>query len=808
MTSIGNYAFDRCSSLSSVHIEDGETSLSLGYSHNSYDEDGEGLFYDCPIETLYLGRNLEYSSKSTCGYSPFANNKNIKKVEISNSVTSIGTYAFYGCNPSKVIWLTNTPPSGYKNLNGAINYVANDQYSGLENVRIYPYLSSMFEVGGVKYVPVNPSERTCDVIDCVYGKEAQAIHIGETVSFKGVEMKVKEIMPYTFYCNNAIKEVSMSNHGSIGEQAFRNCSALTNVELGSRVTTIENYAFCNCSSLPEINLPQSVIKIGDYVFAGCKKLSDVVIEDRTQALALGSNGSSPLFADCPLDSVYIGGKITYSTTSSKGYSPFYRNTSLRTVVITDQEEQIYTNEFYGCTALKNVSIGNGVKSIGNYAFSGCSSLDSFSFGSNMESIGDEAFSDCNNLTSLSSYATTPPVCGTQALDDINKWNCVLRVPTGYAAAYQAAEQWKEFFFVEGVMAVKKYALTYVVDGEVYHVDSLAHKETIILPETPVKEGYTFSGWSNVPETMPAQDVTITGTFSINKYLLQFVVEDNVIASDSIEYGAAIVTPEAPEKEGHTFSGWSDVPETMPAQDVTITGTFSINKYLLQFVIDENVIASDSIEYGAAIITPEAPEKEGHTFSGWSDVPETMPAQDVTVTGTFSINKYLLQFVVEDNVIASDSIEYGAAIVTPEAPEKEGHTFSGWSDVPETMPAQDVTITGTYSVNIYQLIYIVDGEEYAKVDVAYGDAITLIEAPVKEGYTFSGWSETPETMPAHDVEVTGSFTVDDIEKIVVEHPVDVYDLSGNKVKSQVAPEDALRDLPSGLYIVNGKKILVK
>jgi hypothetical protein len=152
-----------------------------------------------------------------------------------------------------------------------------------------------------------------------------------------------------------------------------------------------------------------------------------------------------------LDSVYIGGKIKYDTSSSSGYSPFYRNTSLRTIVITDEEEEIYNNEFYGCTNLKNVTMGDGVKKIGNWAFSGCSNLDYFNFGSGMQSIGDEAFSDCTNLTMLISYAEVPPTCGSMALDDINKWECVLRVPQNSLSAYQAADQWKEFFFIEDVL---------------------------------------------------------------------------------------------------------------------------------------------------------------------------------------------------------------------------------------------------------------------------------------------------------------------------------------------------------------------
>ena len=816
VTSIGDYAFDNCTALKKVIIEDGSTTLSLGYNGSS-----QGLFYDCPLVEVYLGRNLSYSSGSSYGYSPFYNKDALTNVVIGNEVTQIREYAFYSCDnihsltihsgvlsignsafstPEKVIWLTNTPPTGYTNANGSINYVANDLYTSLSNVKVYPYLSSMFEVEGVKYVPVSPSERTCHAIDCAYDNVAESINIGETTSFKGVAMKVTEVMPYTFYGNNHIKEVSVSHLGHIGDYAFYNCDSiksldisnvgyvgdeafrgcgaletaivanspkeadsttpqpitfadwtstnhsssstssetytftaaasatlsfdwwvssesgydnlivtldgttilaksgsqsgtynhaitqgehtlvvkytkdgsnssgsdqasvsnivvsagssgttgfdgavcnsvfydcvslksvtlgdkvtslgdkafyqcsnlqeivipdsvksvgaycfygctgLINVMVGDGVTTINNYAFQNCSSLPEISIPQATTTIGDYVFSGCRKLADVIIENRTTALNLGSNGSSALFTDCPLDSVYIGGKITYNTTSSKGYSPFYRNTSLRTVVITDREEQVYENEFYGCTNLQNVTIGNGVKSIGNYAFSGCSSLEGFSFGSNMESIGAEAFSDCTNLTSITSHAAVPPTCGTQALDDINKWNCTLRVPSGYAAAYQTADQWKEFFFVEDVVEVAKYKLTFMIDGEVYYSDSLVHKAEVTVPEVPEREGHTFSGWGEVPETMPAEDVTISGFFTVNTYKVYYYVGEELVYTAEVAYGEAI--PEyvyEPTAEGDVFVGWvGETYETMPAHDVTYTA--NITNDVLQLTIDNS-----------------------------------------------------------------------------------------------------------------------------------------------------------------------------------------------------------------------------
>ena len=585
----------------------------------------------------------------------FGTGTKIKSFTVGAGVLSISSNAFYNSStykPIKTIWLTNTPPSGYNNAAGTINYVANNLYTSLSNKTEYKFLSSLFEVDGVKYVPVSPSERTCDAIDCLYDEDVKSIHIGETVTNEGITLKVNRVHPRACYSNRFINEVQLdlkgdvgnyafydcdnittatiANAGNVGEDAFydcdklatvnitntgnignsafqscdalttatiantgtignnafsscvalqtatlgekvtgigqyafdgclklesivipnsittigqyafRNCSSMTSVkmgngvslidtytfsgcskltdmQIGSKVGTIYTYAFNNCSSLPKITIPQSVTKINNYVFYGCTQLKDIYIADRNTILTLGSNGSSPLFSSCPLDSVYIGGNISYNTGSSYGYSPFYRNTSLRSVTITDEETEISENEFYGCTNLKNVSIGDGVTTIGKWAFSGCSSLDYFAFGSSVTSIGQEAFSDCTAMTKLISHAATPPTCGSQALEDINIWTCKLEVPTGNKAAYAVADQWKEFLFVnEGDGTNQSYRITYIVDGETYKIVSVAYGAAITPEPAPVKDGYTFSGWSELPETMPAQNLTVTGTFALDQ----------------------------------------------------------------------------------------------------------------------------------------------------------------------------------------------------------------------------------------------------------------------------------------------------
>ena len=310
--------------------------------------------------------------------------------------------------------------------------------------------------------------------------------------------------------------------------------------------------------------------------------------------------------------------------------------------------------------------------------------------------------------------------------------------------------------VKAQWVINKYTLTYVIDGQEYSKSEVEYNATITQLDDPVREGYTFSGWSEIPATMPAHDVEVTGSFTVNSYTLTYIVDGNAYKTLTVDYGTAI-TPEAePTKEGYTFSGWSEIPATMPANDVEVTGSFTVNSYTLTYIVDGNAYKTLTVDYGTAI-TPEAePTKEGYTFSGWSEIPATMPAHDVEVTGSFIVNSYTLTYIVDGNAYKTLTVDYGTAI-TPEAePTKEGYTFSGWSEIPATMPANDVEVTGSFTVNSYTLTYIVDGNAYKTLTVDYGTAITPEAEPTKEGYTFSGWSEIPATMPAHDVEVTGSF----------------------------------------------------
>ena len=340
---------------------------------------------------------------------------------------------------------------------------------------------------------------------------------------------------------------------------------------------------------------------------------------------------------------------------------------------------------------------------------------------------------------------------------------------------------------------------------------------IETPTAPTKPGYTFAGWvPAIPETVPAENMSFKAQWTINQYSLTFDAgngtEATVITQD---YGTKFETPADPTREGYTFAGWDmDIPETIPAENMSFTAKWIANQYTLTFDSDGGSdVAAITQDYGTKIETPAAPTKTGYTFAGWdNEIPETMPAESMNFKAQWTINQYTLTFNADNG---TENVEitqdYGTKFDTPADPTREGYTFAGWDmDIPETIPAEDMSFTALWSVNSYKLVYILDGEVYAEYDVEYGSEITPENDPEKTGYTFDGWTEIPETMPAHDVEIYGSFSVVTAIRTILadEKAVDVYNLNGVLVKRNVEVDKLDKVLKKGVYIICGKKFVVK
>ena len=221
---------------------------------------------------------------------------------------------------------------------------------------------------------------------------------------------------------------------------------------------------------------------------------------------------------------------------------------------------------------------------------------------------------------------------------MNSWNLYAKwVPTNFKVSY----------YVDGVQ-----------DGEIedHAVDSVVSQRGKLT-----KEGHTFSGWTPATDvasiikvvdgkfTMPAQNVRFNGTFEINQYNVIYKVDNKEVGTDVYDFNRDVTIRPVPTKEGYTFSGWTSDDSAfdirgfkMPAHDVTIKGTYAINRYNVTYKVDTEVVGTDVYDFNSDVVIRDVPTKEGYTFSGWkignADAKNfKMPADNVVIEGTFAKN---------------------------------------------------------------------------------------------------------------------------------------------------------------------------
>ena len=469
VTSIGSYAFKGCSGLTSVTIGNSVTTIGKdAFSNcsgltsitipNSVTSIGYEAFYGCSglkkvivpdiaawcnisfgdffANPLYYAKHI-YSDENT----------EITDLVIPNSVTTIGSYAFYGCSglTSIVVENGNTKYDSRDNCNAIIETASNTLILGCKTT-VIP--NSVTSIGS--YAFWNCSGLT-------------SITIPNSVTAIGSS---------AFSNCSSLTSVTIGNSvTSIGNYAFRYCSSLTSIEIPNSVTSIGDGAFSGCSGLTSVTIPNSVTSIGYDLFVGCSGLTKVIVPDIAAwcNISFGNYAANPLyyakhiFSD---ENTEITDLVIPNSVTSIGYSAFYNCSSLTSVTIPNSVTSIGDWTFNKCSGLTSVTIGNSVTSIGDYAFASCSGLTSIEIPSSVTSIGSYAFYGCSGLTSVTIPGSVTSI-GSYAFDGcsgmkeiisyINKpfyiysncWGGVdksipLYVPAGTKEKYQSANYWKDF----------------------------------------------------------------------------------------------------------------------------------------------------------------------------------------------------------------------------------------------------------------------------------------------------------------------------------------------------------------------------
>ena len=314
-----------------------------------------------------------------------------------------------------------------------------------------------------------------------------------------------------------------------------------------------------------------------------------------------------------------------------------------------------------------------------------------------------------------------------------------------------------------VWNTNKYTITFDTNGgsEIAPITQDYGTE-ITVPDNPTRKGYTFKGWDKeIPETMPAENITVKAQWEINQYTITFDTNGgSEIPPITQNYGTEITAPDNPTRKGYTFRGWDkEIPKTMPAENIKVKAQWEINQYTITF--DTNggsEIPPITQNYGTEITAPDNPTRKGYTFRGWDkEIPKTMPAENIKVKAQWEINQYTITFDTNGgSEIAPITQDYGTQISAPDNPTRKGYTFKGWDkEIPETMPAENITVKAQWEINQYTIAFDTNGgSEIAPITQDYGTEITAPDNPTRKGYTFKGWDkEIPETMPAENITIT-------------------------------------------------------
>lgn len=301
--------------------------------------------------------------------------------------------------------------------------------------------------------------------------------------------------------------------------------------------------------------------------------------------------------------------------------------------------------------------------------------------------------------------------------------------------------------------------------------------TITRPDSPTREGYTFTGWQYEGETWNFlntvnRNMTLTAQWKKNEAKQYTVTFDSAggsnVDSQTVKDGGKASKPDNPTREGWEFKGWyldgTEYDFTQPVKkDTTLKAVWSQIKaktYTVTFDTDEGtVVPQQTVTENGVAEEPTAPTKTGYTFKGWlSDGKvydfDTPVTKNLTLKAKWEKSKtttYTVAFNSDGgNDVASQTVEKGKTATQPDNPTRDGYTFQGWyaGDAPydfQTPVTGNLVLTAHWTQDetpqpkTYTVTFDPQNGTPAETQtITEGDTATRPETPVKDGYDFQDW----------------------------------------------------------------------
>lgn len=341
-----------------------------------------------------------------------------------------------------------------------------------------------------------------------------------------------------------------------------------------------------------------------------------------------------------------------------------------------------------------------------------------------------------------------------------------------------------------------YRISYELNGgtNAENPDGYDVSDLPVSLHAPSRTGYIFKGWYMGENRVLAIPVGTTGNVVVSAkwepitYTIDFDTNGGLPTLSSIDYTieSDSFTLQEITKAGYTFDGWyngeTKVTEitTGTYGNMTLVAKWTADLYTISYDLADGVNSPEnptSYTIESGLITLKDPTRVGYTFVGWYNGEQLVTTIDsntlenISLTAKWTVNSYKLTFDVDGN-LTEKNFKYGESVTAIENPTKVGHTFAGWSEeLPETMPANDITVEAKWAINSYDITYdLAGGVNNSENPTTYTieSGLITLKNPTREGYTFLGWYNGEQLVTIIDSNTLENITLTAKWKITTDH----------------------------------------